>query len=219
MDTVTRPAGYDADHDPYFQATDIGPAKESPVPASGDERRRRPFRRRMAVLGAVLAVVWAGGPDRPADWPDSALPAGGLRRGHRPVRRRDGTRLAGLWALHGRRPGHRLAPPRRAMAGGVSRVSAASSTRHPPPSTIQFAFFLPSFQIVAMSGEHWRRMPLSRRISSVAARASLRLNDDHRVAWPWNVNSRNSPVASRTTSTRCARLRMRTPLTSATASP
>ena len=60
MDTATRPAGFDAEHDPYFQATDIGPAKESAVLAPGDERRRRPFRRRMAMLGAGLAVVWLG---------------------------------------------------------------------------------------------------------------------------------------------------------------
>jgi hypothetical protein len=60
MDTATRPAGYDADHDPYFKASDIGPAKDLAAPASGDERGRRPYRRRMAVLGAVLAVVWLG---------------------------------------------------------------------------------------------------------------------------------------------------------------
>jgi hypothetical protein len=59
MDPTTRPAGDDAGHDPYFQVTDVGPAKASAA-TSGDARGRRPFRRRMAVLGAVLVVVWVG---------------------------------------------------------------------------------------------------------------------------------------------------------------
>lgn len=57
MDTAARPTGYDPESDPYFQVSDVGPAKE-PAPASG--RGRRAYRRRMAVLGAMLAVVWLG---------------------------------------------------------------------------------------------------------------------------------------------------------------
>ena len=59
MDTTTRPAGDDAGCDPYFQASDVGPAKAS-APDIGRARGRRPYRRRMAVLVAVLAVVWLG---------------------------------------------------------------------------------------------------------------------------------------------------------------
>src|SRR5262249_44400699 len=44
----------------YFQTTDVGPAKEPMLPASGGGRGRRIYRRRVAMLGAVLAVVWLG---------------------------------------------------------------------------------------------------------------------------------------------------------------
>jgi hypothetical protein len=57
MDSATRQDGFDEVNDPYFEATDVGPAKE---PASGGERGRRGYRRRLAVLGVVLAVVWLG---------------------------------------------------------------------------------------------------------------------------------------------------------------
>ncbi len=57
MDSVTRPGGLDGGHDPYFQATDVGPAKE---PGSGGGRGRRSYRRRLGILGAVLAAVWLG---------------------------------------------------------------------------------------------------------------------------------------------------------------
>ena len=60
MDTATRPAGDDAGDDPYFQASDVGPAKASAASASDDARGRRPYRRRMTVLLAVLAIVWFG---------------------------------------------------------------------------------------------------------------------------------------------------------------
>jgi hypothetical protein len=57
MEPATRPGEYDGGDDPYFQATDVGPAKEA---ASRGEGRRRTYRRRLAVLGAVLAVAWLG---------------------------------------------------------------------------------------------------------------------------------------------------------------
>jgi hypothetical protein len=60
MDSAIRPAGDDSGHDPYFQASDVGPAKVLDAPASGDARRPRPYRRRMAVLLVVLAVAWFG---------------------------------------------------------------------------------------------------------------------------------------------------------------
>lgn len=60
MDSATRPADHQAGYDPYFQATDVGPAKEPESPASVDGRGRRTYRRRVAMLGAVLAVVWLG---------------------------------------------------------------------------------------------------------------------------------------------------------------
>jgi len=60
MGPVTRPSGSDAGYDPYFQATDVGPGKESASSPTAPERARRPFRRRMTVLGVVLAVVWIG---------------------------------------------------------------------------------------------------------------------------------------------------------------
>jgi hypothetical protein len=59
MNPAPWPAGYNAESDPYFQVTDVGPAKEPASPVRG-ERRRQSYRRRMAVLGAVLAVVWLG---------------------------------------------------------------------------------------------------------------------------------------------------------------
>jgi hypothetical protein len=55
MDSATRPERFDGGDDPYFQAADVGPAKE---PASGGGRGRPAYRRRLGVLGAVLAVVW-----------------------------------------------------------------------------------------------------------------------------------------------------------------
>jgi hypothetical protein len=60
MDTATQPAGYDPGYDPYFQASDVGPAKELAALPSDVQQAHRPFRRRMVVLGAVLAVVWLG---------------------------------------------------------------------------------------------------------------------------------------------------------------
>ena len=57
MDSATRAGGFDGGHDPYFQQTDVGPAKE---PASRGGRGRRAYRRRLGVFGAVLAVVWLG---------------------------------------------------------------------------------------------------------------------------------------------------------------
>lgn len=54
MDTAARPVGEDADSDPYFRATDVGPVKE---PAG---RGLRSYRRRMGVLGIALAIVWLG---------------------------------------------------------------------------------------------------------------------------------------------------------------
>jgi hypothetical protein len=60
VDPATWPAGYDVESDPYFQAMDVGPAKESASTVGAGERRRRLYRRRMAVFGAVLAVVWLG---------------------------------------------------------------------------------------------------------------------------------------------------------------
>ena len=57
MDTAARPSGYDPESDPYFQISDVGPAKE-PAPAGGGGRRA--YRRRISVLGVVLAVVWLG---------------------------------------------------------------------------------------------------------------------------------------------------------------
>src|SRR5689334_14490510 len=60
MGPASRPAGSDAGYDPYFQATDVGPAKELASSPMVAERARRPFRRRMTVLGIVLAIVWIG---------------------------------------------------------------------------------------------------------------------------------------------------------------
>ena len=60
MDTTARPSGHNAQSDPYFQATDVGPPKEPADPTPGSERRRRSYRGRMAVLGVGLAVVWLG---------------------------------------------------------------------------------------------------------------------------------------------------------------
>jgi len=60
MGPASRPAGSDAGYDPYFQATDVGPAKESASSPTDAERGRRRFGRRMRVLGVVLAVVWIG---------------------------------------------------------------------------------------------------------------------------------------------------------------
>jgi hypothetical protein len=56
MDTTARPIAQDAGSDPYFQATEVGPAKEPSSPGQGG----RAYRRRMAVLGVFLAVVWLG---------------------------------------------------------------------------------------------------------------------------------------------------------------
>jgi hypothetical protein len=60
MDSATRPGGLDGGYDPDFQPTDVGPTKEPTSPASGGGRGRWVYRRRLAVLGAVLAVVWLG---------------------------------------------------------------------------------------------------------------------------------------------------------------
>jgi hypothetical protein len=57
MDPATRPGEFDGSRDPYFQVTDVGPAKG---PASVGARGRRVYRRRLGLLGAVLAVVWLG---------------------------------------------------------------------------------------------------------------------------------------------------------------
>lgn len=46
--------------DPYFQATEVGPAKALAAPMAQGERGRRRYRRRVATLGIVLAFVWAG---------------------------------------------------------------------------------------------------------------------------------------------------------------
>src|SRR5689334_9982794 len=56
MDTDARPAGQDAGSDPYFQATDVGRAKEPSRPGQGG----RAYRRRMTVLLVLLAIVWLG---------------------------------------------------------------------------------------------------------------------------------------------------------------
>jgi hypothetical protein len=60
MDSATRPGGLGGSYDPYFQTTDVGPAKGPTSPAPGGGRGRRIYRRRVAMLGAVLAVVWLG---------------------------------------------------------------------------------------------------------------------------------------------------------------
>jgi hypothetical protein len=60
MDTVAQPSGFHPESDPYFQASEVGRAKQPAGPASGSERGRRSYRRRMAVLGIVLAIVWLG---------------------------------------------------------------------------------------------------------------------------------------------------------------
>src|SRR5215469_9316075 len=60
MDTAARPFGHNAESDPYFQATDVGPAKEPADRAPGSQGGRRTYRRRMAVLGVALALVWLG---------------------------------------------------------------------------------------------------------------------------------------------------------------
>ncbi len=59
MDTTTRPAGDDVGCDPYFQPSDVGPAKAS-ASTSDEARGHRPYRRRIRVLVAVLAIVWIG---------------------------------------------------------------------------------------------------------------------------------------------------------------
>ncbi len=61
MDTTTRPAGDEAGGDPYFEASDVGPAKASAATSTPNEARvRRWYRRRVRVLVAVLAIVWIG---------------------------------------------------------------------------------------------------------------------------------------------------------------
>ena len=60
MDTPTRPFGHNAESDPYFQGTDVGPTKEPADPAPGRERGRRSYRRRMAVLGLFGAAMGLG---------------------------------------------------------------------------------------------------------------------------------------------------------------
>jgi hypothetical protein len=60
MDATTRPPGHQAQSDPYFQATDVGPPKEPAVTAPASERGRRTYRGRIGVLGVMLAVVWLG---------------------------------------------------------------------------------------------------------------------------------------------------------------
>jgi hypothetical protein len=52
--------------DPYFQATDVGPAKD---PGSPGERGRRTYRGRLAALGWLLAIVWLGVLIDPRIWP------------------------------------------------------------------------------------------------------------------------------------------------------
>lgn len=58
MDTAARRSVQDADSDPYFRISDVGPAKEPA--AAGVRGGRRAYRRRTAVLGLVLAIVWLG---------------------------------------------------------------------------------------------------------------------------------------------------------------
>ena len=60
MDTPARPFGHNAESDPYFQATDVAPTKEPADPALRREHGRRSYRRRLAVLGVALALVWLG---------------------------------------------------------------------------------------------------------------------------------------------------------------
>ena len=76
----------------------------------------------------------------------------------------------------------------------------------------------PRFQIGATSAEHCSRIPLSLKISSVASSASFRLKTISSLYRPRNLNSTNSSVTSRSVSTRCLRLRMAMPFTSARAS-
>src|SRR5579862_1907385 len=58
MRPATRPSGSETGSDPYFQVTDVGPAKGAAV--AQVERARRRYRQRVAMLGIVLAVVWIG---------------------------------------------------------------------------------------------------------------------------------------------------------------
>jgi hypothetical protein len=58
MDTAARSFVQDGGSDPYFQATDVGPAKA----AAAEDRacRGRSRRRRMTILVVLLALVWVG---------------------------------------------------------------------------------------------------------------------------------------------------------------
>jgi hypothetical protein len=57
MDSMTRPDADDAGPDPYFEASEVGPDKAAAA-ARDAGRGRRPYRRRMAVLAAMLTAVW-----------------------------------------------------------------------------------------------------------------------------------------------------------------
>jgi len=60
MRPVAGPTGSEAGSDPYFQSAEVGPAKSFSSPMAQGERGHRRYRRRVATLGIVLAIVWAG---------------------------------------------------------------------------------------------------------------------------------------------------------------
>jgi hypothetical protein len=54
MDHATPPSG----HDPYFQGTDIAPAKGDVPGTPAADRRRRQFRIRSIMLVVAIVAVW-----------------------------------------------------------------------------------------------------------------------------------------------------------------
>src|SRR5258708_5369630 len=99
-----------------------------------------------------------------------------------------------------------LARPAKGLAEQVSGRAPGGGPSH-------FAGF--AFQISSMSGDPWARTPLSLRISSVAARSSLRENTGDSLPRCSNSKTTYSSFRSRSTVTRWARFLMGVPLTEA----
>lgn len=109
--------------------------------------------------------------------------------------------------------------------GGADRVSAAVTAaaavggrawvRTAGPEAVGYWAGL-AFQTASVSGEPWLRTPLSVSISSPAASMSLRGKTGDSPPWPAKAKTMNSSRESRSTSTRCFRFLIFTPLTVST---